>query len=245
MIKKLLISVVLFVALIGGVAYFYLDGLVTTGIEVVGSQVLGAQVTVESASISPLNGSGSIRGLRVENPEGFDSQYAFELEEVAVQINVGSVFSDVVEVDSVVITEPAITYERRLTSDNISALMDNLPSGGGGDAAAESGDEASSQLIIREFLMRSPQLNLVAASIEAPIPLPNISLSNIGEESNSATVADAMRQILGAISTSILNSDPPIFDMLRENVENTLQEGVEEVEDAVEDLTDRVRSIFN
>lgn len=202
-------------------------------------------MTVDSASISPLNGSGSIRGLRVENPEGFDSQYAFELAEVSVQINIGSVFSDIVEVDSVVIREPEITYERRLTSDNIGALMDNLPSGGGGGGAAEDAEGSSSQLIIREFLMESPQLNLIAASIEAPIPLPDISLSNIGEESDSASVAAAMRQILGAISTSILNSDPPIFDMLRENVENTLQEGVEEVEDAVEDISNRVRSIFN
>ena len=245
MIKKLIVSVVLFVVLVGGIAYFYLDSLVTTGIQVVGSQVLGTEVTVESASISPLNGSGSIRGLRVANPEGFNSTYAFELEEVAVQINVGSVFSDVVEVDSVEITEPEITYERRLTSDNISALIDNLSSGGADEEVSSTAEESPSQLIIREFLMRSPQLNLVAASIEAPIPLPNISLSNIGEERDSATVADAMRQILGAISTSILNSDPPIFDMLRENVESTLQEGVEEVGDAVEDISNRVRSIFN
>ncbi|MCG8414363.1 MAG: hypothetical protein MI746_09105 [Pseudomonadales bacterium] len=244
MIKKLLISIVLFVLLIGGVAYFYLDSLVTSGIQVVGSQVLGTQVTVDSASISPLTGSGSINGLRIENPEGFNSQYAFELEEVSVSLNVGSVFSDVVEVDSVVIRDPEITYERRLTSDNIGALIDNLP-GSGSEAAEQSeATESSSQLIIREFLMESPQLNLVAASIEAPIPLPDISLSNIGEE-NDASVAQAMRQILGAISTSILNSDPPVLDMLRENVENRIQEGVEEVEDAVEDITDRVRSIFN
>ncbi len=244
MIKNVLISIVLFVLLIGGVAYFYLDSLVTSGIQVVGSQVLGTQVTVDSASISPLTGSGSINGLRIENPEGFDSPYAFELEEVSVALSVSSVFSDVVEVDSVVIRDPEITYERRLTSDNIGALIDNLPAGSSGAASEPESAESSSQLIIREFLMESPQLNLVAASIEAPIPLPDISLSNIGEE-NDASVAQAMRQILGAISTSILNSDPPILDMLRENVENRIQEGVEEVENAVEDITDRVRSIFN
>lgn len=244
MIKKLLISIVLFVVLIGGVAFFYLDSLVTSGIQVVGSQVLGTQVTVDSASISPLTGSGSIRGLRIENPEGFDSQYAFELEEVAVAINVGSVFTDVIEVDSVVIREPAITYERTLTRDNIGALMDNLPAGGSATSSESESAEGSGQLIIREFLMESPQLNLVAASIEAPIPLPDISLSNIGED-NDATVAETLRQILAAISTSIINSDPPVFDMLREGVENRIQEGVEEVEEAVEDITDRVRSIFN
>ena len=78
---------------------------------------------------------------------------------------------------------------------------------------------------------------------------PDIALSNIGEESNAATVAEAMRQILSAVSQSILNTDPPVLDMIRENVENRLQEQVEEVEsavdDAVEDIGDRLRGILN
>ena len=45
MIKKLLVSIVLFVVVLGGIAYFYLDGLVTTGIQVVGSQVLGTGIS--------------------------------------------------------------------------------------------------------------------------------------------------------------------------------------------------------
>lgn len=245
MIKRILLSIVLFIVVIGGVAYFYLDSLVTSGIEVVGSSVLGAEVQVGSASISPLTGSGSISGLSIANVDGFNSEHAFELEEVAVSLNLGSVFSDVVEVDSVVITAPQITFERQLTQDNIRALIDNIstPAGGGQESAAES--EAGGRIIIREFLMDDPQVNLVAASIEAPIPLPNISLSNIGEENDSATVADALRQILSAVSTSILNSDPPIFEMMRENVEERLQEGVEEVENAVEEIGDRLRGILN
>ncbi len=249
MIKNILISLVLFVLVIGGVAYFYLDSLVTSGIEVVGSRVLGTQVQVRSASISPLTGSGSISGLSIDNVEGFNSEHAFELEEVSISLNLGSVFSDVVEVNSVVITQPEITFERQLSRDNIRALIDNIstPAGGGEEPAAEGA--SARRIIIREFLMDDPQVNLVAASIEAPIPLPNISLSNIGEENDSATVAEALRQILSSVSTAILNTDPPIFDMIRENVEGRLQEGVQEVEsavdDAVEDIGDRLRGILN
>ena len=93
--------------------------------------------------------------------------------------------------------------------------------------------------------MLQPQLNLVAASLQAPVPLPDIVLTNIGEESNAATVADATRQILRAISTSILNSDLPVLDMIRENVENRLQDGVQEVENAVEDVSNRLRGLLD
>ena len=75
--KKLLISLLLLIDLAVGAMFLYLDRSVTTGIEVVGSQVLGAQVAVASVAISPLNGSGSISGLEIRNPEGFDSDCVF------------------------------------------------------------------------------------------------------------------------------------------------------------------------
>lgn len=43
------------------VAWFYLDRLVVDGIELVGTEVLGTEVAVQSASISPLAGTGSIQ----------------------------------------------------------------------------------------------------------------------------------------------------------------------------------------
>lgn len=245
MIKKTLISLILFILIIGGVSVYYFDSLVENGIEVVGTQVLGTEVSVGSTLISPLSGSGSISGLQMRNLDQFDSEYVFQMEEVSVNIDAGSVFSDVVVVESVVITRPEITYERRLTESNVSALLENI-SGGSGAESEDSGEDSSGGgLIIREFRMIDPQLNLVAASLEAPIPLPDIVLNDIGEESNSATAADAVRQIVGAINRSILDSNPPVLDMLREGVENRLQEGVEEVENAVEEVGNRLRGIFD
>ncbi|MDP6415948.1 MAG: hypothetical protein QGG54_13125, partial [Gammaproteobacteria bacterium] len=85
----------------------------------VGSQVLGTSVTVNSVSLSPLNGSGTIRGLSIENPQGFNSDYAIQLDELSVNLNASSVFSDVVEIESVRVVQPQITYETRIINDNI------------------------------------------------------------------------------------------------------------------------------
>ena len=126
MLKKTLISVVFLLLLAGGGLFFYLDSIVKSGIEVVGSNLLGTEVTVDSVSLSPLSGQGSISGLRVENPEGFESQYAFELDSVLVSIDVNSVFTDTAEIESIVIMQPVITYETKIASDNIRTLLDNL-----------------------------------------------------------------------------------------------------------------------
>jgi hypothetical protein len=245
MIKKILISLVLFLLIIGGGVFYYFDSIVKSGIEVVGTRVLGTQVSVGSTLVSPLSGSGSISGLQVRNPEGFDAEYVFQMDQIEVNLNASTVMSDVVEIESVIISRPQITYERRLTTDNIRALLENIGSAGGSGEASSEESASTRRIIIREFRMLQPQLNLVAASIEAPLPLPDIVLNNIGEESNAATVAEAARQILRAINTSILNSDLPVLDMLRENVENRLQDGVQEVENAVEEVGNRLRGLFD
>jgi hypothetical protein len=243
MSKKLLISLLLLVVLAVGATFLYLDRIVTTGIEVVGSQVLGTEVTVASVAISPLNGSGSISGLEIRNPEGFDSDYIFQLEQVEVSLNTASLLSDVIEIESIIITQPEITYETRITTDNVRALLENIGGGSGEAVAADS--EAGKEMFIRDFRLLSPQVNLVAAVASAPISLPDIELTDIGTEDNAATVAQVLEVVLSALRRTILEAELPGLDMLREGVESRLQDGIEEAEEVVEDLGNRLRGILD
>ena len=243
MIKKLLISLLLLIVLAVGATFLYLDRIVTTGIEVVGSQVLGTEVTVASVAISPLNGSGSISGLESRNPEGFDSDYIFQLEQVEVSLNAASLMSDVIEIESIIITQPEITYETRITTDNVRALLENI-GGVGGETAAADG-ESGKEMFIRDFRLLSPQVNLVAAVATAPISLPDIELTDIGTEDNAATVAQVLEVVLSALRRTIREAELPGLDMLREGVESRLQDGIEEAEEVVEDLGNRLRGILD
>jgi hypothetical protein len=245
-IKKTLISVVFLLLLAGGGLFFYLDSIVKSGIEVVGSNVLGTAVTVDSVSLSPLSGQGSISGLRVENPEGFESQYAFELDSVLVSIDVNSVFTDAAEIESIVIMQPVITYETKITSDNIRTLLDNLDEGDAPSSDPETEDDSAQQIIIRDFRMVGSQLNFVSALVSAPITLADIEIRDIGAEGGSASAANAVRVVLQELVASILNShDLPGLDGLRESVEGRIQDGAQRVEEAVEDLGGRLRNILN
>lgn len=245
MIKKILFSLVFILLVVGGGVFFYLDSIVKSGIEVVGTRVLGTAVTVDSVLLSPFSGQGTISGLRVENPEGFDSQYAFELDSVSVNLDVNSLLSEVALIESVVIMQPIITYETKITTDNIRALLANLPASG--DAAQndpETGEPAQ-QIIVRDFQMRGSQLNFVAASVTAPVTLADIQIQNIGEEGGASSAANAVRVVLQELVRTILSSDLPSLDLLRESVEGRLQDGAQQVEDAVEDLGGRLRNILN
>jgi hypothetical protein len=248
MIKKVLVSLVFLVVILLAGAFFYIDSIVKNGIEVVGSHVLGTPISVASVSISPLNGSGTIRGLSIGNPEGFTAENIMQLGEITVSLNTSSLLSDVIEITEITVVEPVITYETKITTDNIRALLANLPSTSGevgDDVAVDSGKG----LIINEFNLNGAQLNLIASIIEQSVVLGDIQLRDIGTENQAATVSQALEKILGAVSTKILNAEMPGLNDLRESVEGRLQEGVEQaegaVEQGVEDISNRLRSILN
>ncbi len=244
MIKKMVVSIIFLLLLAGGGVFFYFDSVVKTGIEVVGSSVLGTAVTVDSVSISPLNGSGSISGLRVENVETYNSQYAFELDSVSINLNPSSVFSELIEIESMTIVQPVITYETKITTDNIRALLGNLSLGEstGGENSAAQGEK---QIIIRDLKILDSQLNFVASVVTAPVSLADIEMQNIGAEGGSTSMVNAAQLVLAELSQSILNADLPSLYSLRESVEDRLQDDVEKLEDAVEDLDGRLRGILN
>ncbi len=242
MIKKLIIGVVLLLALAVGGTFFYLDSLVKSGIEVVGTQVLGTQVSVGSVSLSPLSGQGSISGLTIANPEGFDSPYAFELGEVALALDVGSLSSDVVEISSIVIDSPRITYETNLRNDNIRSLLANIEGGGSSEQPADTSGSPGKDLLVREFRMQNPQLDVVTQIASAPLQLPDIVINDIGTGENGVTTEELLRLVLARVNRAIVEGNFPSVEQLRDQIEGNLRQ---RVEDTVQDLGNRLRDILN
>ncbi len=242
MIKKLLISILVVVAIVVGAAFYYIDSIVKGGIEVVGSDVLGTRVTVDSVSISPLSGNGTIRGLTIANPDGFTSPYIMQLGEVKVALNVGSLTGEVIEITEISVIEPVITYETKITTDNMRALLANLPSTGNDEVQNAPAEGAGAGIIINEFSLTGAQVNLVASIIEQSFTLADIRLTNIGTENQAATVSQALEVVIRAISRALINADRPGLSELRESVEGRVQESVEQAEEAVQQGIENARS---
>lgn len=249
MIKKILIWFAVIFMVAGAGAFFYLDTIVSQGIEVVGTSALGTNVTVDSVALSPLNGAGSISDLRIDNPEGFNADYIFELGYVSLNLDISSLFSDVIEIESVTIAQPLITYETRITTDNVRALLANLPDSDAGDASQPETNEPAKQIIIRELHILNPQLTLSAGVLSAPIQLPDLLLTDIGTAEEAASVDQALRVVLDALRAEILQADLPSLDLLRDSIENSVQESVEQAEEAIDSAVDnlgnRLRQLGN
>jgi hypothetical protein len=226
--------------------YFYFETIMRRGIEIAGSNALGTAVTVTGVSLSPLSGRGNIRGLSIANPEGFDAPYAIELEALEIELNLRSLFTDVIEINTIVVHAAQVTYETRIVTDNIRTLLAGLPAEGAAPVVETAPDAApTKQLIIRDLHIIAPQINLHTRAAIAPILLPDIRMSNIGQQNDAASVPEAARDILLALNRALLSAGIPNMDILLDSAREQLQDGASRLGDAVENLGDGVRRLFN
>ena len=181
-----------------------LDELVADGIVHYGSTMTQARVGVEHVEIQPSNGKGVISGLLVGNPKGFKTPHALRVERISVEIDMATLAKEVIVVRQIVIDKPDVIYEKGETMTNFDAIQKNIaayvgPSG--------KGKPASRPLLVVEELT----LCNASASACAPfmggktvsIPLPDISLKNIGAAKGGVTPGELGNEIANALKAKL------------------------------------------
>ena len=167
-----------------------LDGIVKSGIEDNGSQLLQTDVTVDNVSISPFSGSGTIEGFVVSNPDKFSDQEAIKIEEASIKVDLGTLFSDQIVVNDITIKSPLFYFEQQGFGVNLKTLNDNMDLSSGG--SSETG------LIIEHLLIENGQVT-VSTEIDkersASATIPSFELNDIGKD-GSNTVQQSIKQIM-------------------------------------------------
>ena len=117
--KKRFIRIVIVLGILAAVAlavvWFSLDSIVKKGVETIGPELTQVEVRLASVNLSPLSGRGHLSGFFVGNPTGFQTPSALTMGDVQIHLNVGSVLSDTVVIESLRVQAPEITFEGSLT----------------------------------------------------------------------------------------------------------------------------------
>jgi hypothetical protein len=192
--RPILVAAVLGALLVLGAVlllYTSLDSIVREAIERYGSELTGTRVRVSSVDISPRSGQGTLRGLRVANPEGFGGGDAFRLGEITVRIDVGTLTGDPIVVEEVKIEGPVVNYQLdpkgRSNVSVIQSHVEGYSSGSGGsEGAGEPG--APKRLRIRRFSFENGTVELDAEALgvdKRSTNLPSLKLSDLGGRSGA------------------------------------------------------------
>jgi len=206
--KKIFITLlVLFVLLCGGL-YFGLGPVLSSGVLIgvnnLGPQVTQTHVSLADARISPFTGRGTLTGLVVGNPAGWNAPNALTLGKIDIKVNLRSLRSDVIEIEEILIEQPQFVYETRLVSSNLGDLLKAIdaftgPSEAGATPEPAAADAKPVKLIIRHFRLAEAKATLGVGPAALPIPLPTIELRDLGAEKGGATPAELSGEVLGQV----------------------------------------------
>jgi len=219
-----------------GVAFF-LGSIVKGTVNRVGPQVTQSNVVLESATISPLSGIGTLNGFTVGNPPGWSSTPAFHLGRVHVDLVPKSVFADVIVINELTIDQPEFNYETRLVSSNINDLLANIQkyAGSGEKEAAKEGPPK--KFIVKQLRFTNGKATLGLGGTALPIPLPEIKLDNLGVAEGGLTGGQLSAVVLGDVLRTIVKAATEARGL-------TGADSLEKTKEAAKQLGDSVKDLF-
>ena len=165
--------VALGLALILGIALYVLlgnlDGLVKNTIEKVGTQLTGTNVQLSGVDIDLGNGSATLRGLEIDNPPGYTTDYAFQLDRVTVAIDLSSLGGSVIVLNEVIVEGARLNAEQKAASSNLSDLLRQVHANTktaeqAPTEEAPSGEPRDVRLAVRKFVFAGTQATVTTRS---------------------------------------------------------------------------------
>jgi uncharacterized protein involved in outer membrane biogenesis len=186
--KKILIIAAVVVVLIVVVAYSLLSNLnsiVAAAIEKNGSEVTQTDVSVSGVEIALRDGRGSIKDLRVANPDKFRAPYVFSLADITLDIDVKSLREDPVVIEEIRIQTPVVIAEVTKTgASNIDELRKRVQAYAAG-SSKESGesDGPAKRIRIKRFIFEKGSIEADASALgigKRTVALPEIRLNDVG-----------------------------------------------------------------
>lgn len=202
-VRLLIGAVVLLIVAIAG-TFFFLNSIVKTGFETVGPKITKVDMHLGKANLSPLSGNCQLTDLIIGNPEGFKTPSAIKVGDVKVALKVGSVFSDVIQVDEINIQAPEITLEAGFSGSNLSKILDNLNSFAppAQNTTPAEKPKKEKNIYIKDVVIKGGKVNVSITALGGkviPVPLPPLHLQNIGSKEKGVSMAEASKQIMESI----------------------------------------------
>ncbi len=221
--KRIILAAAATIVVAAALFLLCLGPIVKGAVKAFGPAFLGVPVNVESVSISAFSGKAEIRGFEIGNPEGFDTPYLLHADTLAVVLSVRELLGGSCHIRDLRVIGPRVWYHRKLTSSNVSALLEGLDS-----KAAEEKEEKekskdrpdrkkdSKPVVIDHFLFDEGVVGVkVGAGVE--IPLAKVELNDIGKD-GALMPAQLVRVVLGAVFDSVLHAVSAIGDLATDAV---------------------------
>ena len=253
MLKKALVVVVIVVVLAVVVVSLTMNSLVRKGIEVGAGSALGTETTVGSARVRPIAGRVTIGNLVIGNPEGFKEEDFLSMSSASVEVKMGSLLSDTVVVEEIVIENPVLTIERKDVRTNLNVILGSLSKNA---KAEEEKGEGKGYRIDRILITGTTTRFLLLGKDPVEIKLPDIEIRDLGTGKNNAVkigrvtlevllklAEESAKAAVDKVPANLIKSLDGAADKAKSAAKaltEELQKGVDELKKGTDDLLKKI-----
>jgi hypothetical protein len=187
---------------------FFLGSIVTAGVNKFGPAMTQTKVELDSATLSPLSGVGTLTGLTVGNPQGWSNANAFRLGKIHVDLEPFSILKDHIVINEITIDQAEILYETKIVASNIGDLLNNIEQAMGGNKAAQPTTETGKpvKMVVKKFVLRNSKVTLGVGTTAIALPMPPVELTDLGVAENGITPAAVAFAVMRSITTSVITA---------------------------------------
>ena len=168
-----------------------------------GSDITGTKVSLSGVTISLQEGEGTLSGLSIANPAGFEGGDAFTLATIKLGLDLASINSNPIVIKQILVDGAAINFIKTASGSNLQTILDNVNSGGsaGDDSAAADDGGEETKLIIDDFRFTNAKMSLSVEGLGElqAVTIPDVVQKGIGRSDNGATPAEAANEMLEPI----------------------------------------------
>lgn len=224
--RKLAVILAVVVAVLAGAAYWAfhsLDLIVRVAIEHYAPEVLGVSVKVRGIDISATDGRGSLRGLDIGNPGGFDAPYAVRVGEIRVALDPATATAPIVHIRELTVAAPLITYARGERGTNLEAIQKNIrryidQSGGPSRSRPAEAKHGKRKFVIDHLAIEGGRVTMTNPGLRGQgidFNLPDIHLRDVGGREGGLTASEVGNVVAGELQARIAQRVLSNFELLR------------------------------
>ena len=206
--KKILVFSVITFSLFYILSEFVGDKIIKSALETNLSNILDRETNIESLKINYRNGDAEIYGLQIKN-KNFGGNL-LNLEKAYLKLNTSSIFSNNVEIESVILDGINLNYyfniEYTMVNDNVRSLEETLKTGSGKSTSTKYFN--INKLEAKNIVLSAKSNEL---KINKNISLQNLEFENIGNTPDSknykTVLRDFAKQTIKTVKKKILSGN--------------------------------------
>lgn len=172
-----------------------------------GPKVLGVAVSIGDVKLRPIAGQLIISDLKIGNPEGYSEKDAFAVKTVDIDLNTMSILKgDVIHIEKILIEAPEISFETKDGKSNFDTMMSKAQTAETTEKSKETKDtpetKAKKKVVIDEFILNGSKVSFsskITFGKPVTIPLPPVTVHDIGKESGGASMIEALNQVIASV----------------------------------------------